>query len=74
LEYDLTKALIALEDGSLFEGKSIGVSGNTTGEVVFNTAITGYQEIILVLTDLTLLRRHWFFILAYVVQYLSLGE
>jgi len=42
----LTKALLALEDGSLFEGKSIGVSGSTTGEVVFNTAITGYQEIL----------------------------
>jgi len=70
LEYDLTKALIALEDGSLFEGKSIGVSGNTTGEVVFNTAITGYQEIIL--TDLTLLRRHWFFILAGVRRTVSI--
>jgi carbamoyl-phosphate synthase small subunit len=46
LEFDLTKALLALEDGSLFEGKSIGVSGNTTGEVVFNTAMTGYQEIL----------------------------
>ena len=46
LEFDLTKALLALEDGSLFEGKSIGVSGETTGEVVFNTAITGYQEIL----------------------------
>ena len=42
----MTKALLALEDGSLFEGKSIGVSGETTGEVVFNTAITGYQEIL----------------------------
>jgi carbamoyl-phosphate synthase small subunit len=42
----LTKALLALEDGSLFEGKSIGISGETTGEVVFNTAITGYQEIL----------------------------
>jgi len=42
----LTKALLALEDGSLFEGRSIGVSGETTGEVVFNTAITGYQEIL----------------------------
>ena len=42
----MTKALLALEDGSLFEGKSIGVSGKTTGEVVFNTAITGYQEIL----------------------------
>jgi carbamoyl-phosphate synthase small subunit len=42
----MTKALLALEDGSLFEGKSIGVSGDTTGEVVFNTAMTGYQEIL----------------------------
>jgi carbamoyl-phosphate synthase small subunit len=40
------KALLALEDGSLFYGKSIGISGETTGEVVFNTAITGYQEIL----------------------------
>ena len=46
LEFDLTKALLTLEDGSVFEGKSIGVSGTTTGEVVFNTAITGYQEIL----------------------------
>ena len=42
----MTKALLALEDGSLFEGRSIGVSGETTGEVVFNTAMTGYQEIL----------------------------
>ncbi|MEE9551460.1 MAG: glutamine-hydrolyzing carbamoyl-phosphate synthase small subunit [Gammaproteobacteria bacterium] len=40
------KALLALEDGSLFHGKSIGIDGQTTGEVVFNTAITGYQEIL----------------------------
>ena len=40
------KAILALEDGSLFEGRSIGISGDTTGEVVFNTAITGYQEIL----------------------------
>jgi carbamoyl-phosphate synthase small subunit len=39
-------ALLALEDGSLFWGESIGVDGHTTGEVVFNTAITGYQEIL----------------------------
>ncbi len=39
-------ALLALEDGSLFYGTSIGVDGETIGEVVFNTAITGYQEII----------------------------
>jgi len=42
----LTTAVLALEDGSLFYGKSIGVSGETIGEVVFNTAITGYQEIL----------------------------
>ena len=41
-------ALLALEDGSLFRGESIGAAGETVGEVVFNTAITGYQE---VLTD-----------------------
>jgi carbamoyl-phosphate synthase small subunit len=39
-------ALLALEDGSLFRGDSIGVAGETVGEVVFNTAITGYQEIL----------------------------
>ncbi len=39
-------ALLALEDGSFFYGKSIGIDGQTVGEVVFNTAITGYQEIL----------------------------
>jgi carbamoyl-phosphate synthase small subunit len=39
-------AVLALEDGSVFRGVSIGAKGNTTGEVVFNTAITGYQEIL----------------------------
>lgn len=39
-------ALLALEDGSLFYGTSIGIDGEAMGEVVFNTAITGYQEII----------------------------
>lgn len=39
-------ALLALEDGSLFYGQSIGVTGSVTGEVVFNTAMTGYQEIL----------------------------
>lgn len=39
-------ALLALEDGSVFYGQSIGVSGQSTGEVVFNTAMTGYQEIL----------------------------
>ena len=39
-------ALLALEDGTIFRGDSIGADGLTTGEVVFNTAITGYQEIL----------------------------
>ena len=39
-------AVLALADGSIFRGHSIGAAGNTTGEVVFNTAITGYQEIL----------------------------
>jgi carbamoyl-phosphate synthase small subunit len=39
-------AVLALGDGSIFKGQSIGATGNTTGEVVFNTAITGYQEIL----------------------------
>jgi len=38
--------VLALEDGTVFRGISIGAKGNTTGEVVFNTAITGYQEIL----------------------------
>jgi len=41
-----TPALLALEDGSLFHGISIGAPGQTVGEVVFNTAMTGYQEIL----------------------------
>ena len=40
------QALLALEDGSLFKGQSIGATGATTGEVVFNTSMTGYQEIL----------------------------
>jgi len=40
------KALIALEDGTVFEGKSYGVEGEREGEIVFNTSMTGYQEII----------------------------
>ena len=39
-------ALLVLEDGSLFRGESIGYEGETVGEVVFNTALTGYQEIL----------------------------
>jgi carbamoyl-phosphate synthase small subunit len=39
-------ALLILEDGSLFKGTAIGISGQAVGEVVFNTAMTGYQEIL----------------------------
>ncbi|QOI11285.1 glutamine-hydrolyzing carbamoyl-phosphate synthase small subunit [Blochmannia endosymbiont of Colobopsis nipponica] len=39
-------ALLVLEDGTKFYGRSIGVNGMTVGEVVFNTSMTGYQEII----------------------------
>ncbi|MDE2085992.1 MAG: glutamine-hydrolyzing carbamoyl-phosphate synthase small subunit [Xanthomonadaceae bacterium] len=39
-------ALLALEDGSVFHGHAVGASGETVGEVVFNTAMTGYQEIL----------------------------
>ncbi len=39
-------AILALEDGSIFHGTAIGSDGETSGEVVFNTAMTGYQEIL----------------------------
>ncbi|BCB72405.1 carbamoyl-phosphate synthase small chain [Vreelandella aquamarina] len=39
-------AILALEDGSVFHGTAIGADGVTSGEVVFNTAMTGYQEIL----------------------------
>ncbi len=41
-----TPALLALEDGSVFYGHAVGARGETVGEVVFNTAMTGYQEIL----------------------------
>jgi carbamoyl-phosphate synthase small subunit len=41
-----TAAILALEDGTVFEGISVGASGMSVGEVVFNTAMTGYQEIL----------------------------
>ena len=41
-----TPALLALADGTVFRGRSIGATGQATAEVVFNTAITGYQEIL----------------------------
>ena len=40
------QAILALADGTVFYGRSIGANGMTTGEVVFNTAMTGYQEIL----------------------------
>ncbi len=42
----LPLAILALADGTVFTGQSIGATGQTVGEVVFNTAITGYQEIL----------------------------
>ncbi len=41
-----SKAILALEDGSVFYGQAIGAEGSSSGEVVFNTAMTGYQEIL----------------------------
>ena len=40
------EAILALEDGRIFRGRAWGASGERTGEVVFNTAMTGYQEIL----------------------------
>ncbi len=42
----MKKALLALTDGTVFKGTALGYSGETSGEVVFNTAMTGYQEIL----------------------------
>ncbi len=39
------KAILLLADGTIFEGKSIGIEGTSTGEICFNTGMTGYQEI-----------------------------
>lgn len=46
LQGDFPPAILALADGTVFIGNSIGAPGTTTGEVVFNTALTGYQEIL----------------------------
>jgi carbamoyl-phosphate synthase small subunit len=43
---DTLYALLALADGTLFHGQGVGAVGKSVGEVVFNTAITGYQEIL----------------------------
>ena len=40
------KAILALADGTIFEGEHFGATGETVGEVVFNTSMTGYQEIL----------------------------
>ena len=40
------RAILALEDGSYFIGYSFGASGETQGELIFNTSMTGYQEIL----------------------------
>ena len=42
----MKKAILALADGMVFEGYSFGAEGETSGEVVFNTSMTGYQEIL----------------------------
>ena len=46
LQGSFPPAILALADGTVFVGNSIGVAGSTVGEVVFNTAMTGYQEIL----------------------------
>ncbi|HEX8538212.1 MAG TPA: carbamoyl-phosphate synthase domain-containing protein, partial [Cystobacter sp.] len=42
----MKRAVLALADGTTFEGRALGASGETVGEVVFNTSMTGYQEIL----------------------------
>ena len=44
--YKTEPAVLALADGTVFNGRSIGAAGETIGELVFNTAMTGYQEIL----------------------------
>lgn len=42
---NLKRAILLLEDGTIFEGKSVGIEGSSFGEVCYNTGMTGYQEI-----------------------------
>ena len=42
----MSKAILALGDGTIFKGRALGHTGEASGEVVFNTAMTGYQEIL----------------------------
>ena len=44
----MNRAVLALADGTTFEGRALGASGETVGEVVFNTSMTGYQELSLI--------------------------
>jgi carbamoyl-phosphate synthase small subunit len=46
MECHVKRAVLAIEDGSVFEGNAVGAEGETTGELVFNTSMTGYQEIL----------------------------
>ena len=52
----MKKAILALEDGTVYEGLSYGAAGEVSGEVVFNTSMTGYQEI---LTDPSYAGQYW---------------
>lgn len=45
----IKSALLVLEDGTQFHGRAIGATGSAVGEVVFNTSMTGYQEILAIL-------------------------
>ena len=62
-------AILALADGTIFKGFSIGAVGHTTGEVVFNTSMTGYQEI---LTDPSYCRQIVTLTYPHIGNYLSL--
>ena len=46
MSYNEKKAILVLEDGRTFHGASFGAEGETFGEMVFNTSMTGYQEIL----------------------------
>ena len=46
IEKNSAPAILALADGTIFKGISVGASGSRIGEVVFNTSMTGYQEIL----------------------------
>ena len=45
MQKSINYAIILLEDGTVFHGKSCGAKGTVTGEIAFNTGMTGYQEI-----------------------------